>query len=102
MSHGSGFITLWDYGGFSTTFRVKSNGKQTDSSRVVNAASSASWSYDELYNYGFRDGDDCWVSADIEGGVTNHESGQNFTFSNPLNVQYHISGGLWNPSWNRD
>ncbi|KAF3051624.1 hypothetical protein E8E11_007573 [Didymella keratinophila] len=94
-------IKINNSGGFNCTFRVKSNGKQTESSSKKLMSQTATWTYEELIAAGFRDGDSCWVSCDIEAGVTNHESGNNFILD--LNageaLTYFIWGTTLNPSW---
>ncbi|KIY03338.1 uncharacterized protein Z520_00029 [Fonsecaea multimorphosa CBS 102226] len=96
----SGGISIDMWSAESGTFRVKTRNIQTDSSNTINAGGSTYWSYDDLINVGFKEGDSCWVSVDIDGGETNHESGNNFTLAQnwPI-LTYGLRGGLWNPSW---
>lgn len=93
-------VVLTNHGGFSCRCRVRtSNGRETQLSHDLSLGSSVEYSFDELVGYGFKEGDDCWVSADIDAGETNHESGRNFTLSWRTQASYSISGGVWNPSW---
>ncbi|KAK1922642.1 hypothetical protein DB88DRAFT_495810 [Papiliotrema laurentii] len=87
-------------GGVLGRTRVKTNGKETDQSRLLSSGTWAGWTYEELVGYGFKEGDSCWVSIDIEAGVTNHESGDNFTLtrSGPM-ASYSLGGSTWTPSW---
>lgn len=100
---GSGGIIINNFGGFSGRMRVKTSGKETDQSRMVDSAANTNWTYDELTAYGFKEGDSCWVSVDIAAGETNHESGDNFNLqkSAPM-LTYELRGGIWNPSWSLD
>jgi hypothetical protein len=81
--------------------RVKTNGRQTDQSRLLQMGTEAKWTYEELIGYGFKDGDSCWVSVDIDAGATNHESGDNFTLksSAPRAMYYELDDGPSTPSW---
>ena len=89
------------FSAMSGRMRVKGpDGKQTDQSRMMDAGAWTSWTLAELQGYGFNVGDSCWVSVDIAGGETNHESGDNFNLvDGGVMHTYELRGGIWNPSW---
>ncbi|GKZ25589.1 hypothetical protein AbraCBS73388_001231 [Aspergillus brasiliensis] len=94
MVDGSKGIKIDQNGGFSCRFRVKTNGKETPQSGTKLLGQQAIWQYDELINLGFHEGDNCWVSVDIDAGRTNHESGGNFILSGSAQMlTYELSGG---------
>ncbi|KAJ4413152.1 hypothetical protein N0V91_000126 [Didymella pomorum] len=102
MTSNSSGITVHNAGAFNCTFRVKSDGKETPSSTDKATGSTAVWSFDELTkDSGFKEGDNCWVSCDVNGGVTNHQSGGNFTLSKDTSqmLWYTVNGGTQDPSW---
>ncbi|RHZ70322.1 hypothetical protein CDV55_107500 [Aspergillus turcosus] len=74
MAAPSNGISLTNNGAFVCQFHVKTNGKETGLSGHKTNGQEAAWSYQDLISSGFKDGDNCWVSADITAGKTNHES----------------------------
>jgi hypothetical protein len=95
-------VGLYNWGGFSAQFRVKTSGRETELSRMVLSGDNTRFEHNDLINAGFKIGDSCWVSADVQAGETNHQSGGNFMFSEGGNlggVTYEIRGGAWTPSW---
>jgi hypothetical protein len=102
MPDTSSGIDVWNGGGFTCGFRVKtSGGRETPLSSSKFIGFDAKWSYDDLIGYGFKEGDNCWVSCDIDAGETNHESAGNFLLVKDAGVtlDYFVTGGVWNPSW---
>jgi hypothetical protein len=59
-------------------------------------------SFDDLAKNGFQEGEECWVSADIESGAKDHQSGQNFILAKDGGHQatYQLQGTASFPSWN--
>ncbi|KIV77827.1 hypothetical protein PV11_09607 [Exophiala sideris] len=102
MPDASNGIRLYNEGGFSCRFRVKTGGRDSSQSVTKAFGDNAVWGYDELIGEGFKEGDNCWVSCDIDAGETNHESGGNFLLVSGAGVRldYEVTGGVWNPSWN--
>ena len=92
------FVTVENWGGFSCQFRLKSPSGETDLSSTKDVGASAAWSYEELYNYKFKDGESCWASVDVSGGSKNHESGDNFDMDG-RNHLYQVHGTTLNPSF---
>lgn len=51
----------------------------------------------------FPDDASCWVSCDVAGGKTNHESGDNFTLTpDGSGCLYELKGTTLFPSWHLD
>jgi hypothetical protein len=94
-------VIIHNNGWFIGRMRVKTAGKDSNQSGLVSQWKGTSWTFSELASQGFKKGDDCWVSVDIEAGKTNHESGDNFTLEKGAAVTYDLTGGVWNPSWSK-
>lgn len=92
------FVQVENWGAFSCQFRLRGPSAETELSSTKDVGASASWSYQELYNYGFKDGESCWASVDVAGGSTNHESGDNFTMDGS-NHLYQVHGTTLDPSF---
>lgn len=90
-------------GAFSCWVYVKSGAHESSHSGLVDGGRDYDFSFDDLVRNGFQNGENCWMSADILGGVTNHQSGDNFTLSNTgFRGNYSLTGGSLNPSWHRN
>lgn len=92
-------ISVWEE--CSGRTRVKTDGRETQQVCEGFPGSPLNgWAYEELVHAGFNEGDSCWVSVDIDGGETNHQSEDNFTLKKFAPVaRYLLEGGPHNPSW---
>ncbi|KAH8165390.1 hypothetical protein CIB48_g2884 [Xylaria polymorpha] len=71
-------IRVENHGAYSGWVYVKASGKESRHSGLLNAGQDASFSFEDLYKNGFKVGDNCWMSVDVEAGPSDHESAENF------------------------
>ncbi|WP_437318469.1 hypothetical protein [Sorangium sp. So ce385] len=101
---GDSKVTVRHWGAFNMSFRVNCvnpDGTWKHSPYSANFAGGFGISKTiELTGLGIVDGANCWVTADISGGSSNHESGDNFTYkASGGTANYEMRGGTLTPSW---
>ena len=92
-------VVFHNQGGFDCSFSVQWNGGQTG--RTPTLSIDQTYTLDLTRYSNIPVGTSCWARCYVDGGP-NHDSGRNFNFSGATtgSVEYTISGGVDNPSFN--
>jgi len=90
-------IIFYNNGAFSCSFSIQWNGGESGRTGTVLANQSTRL---DLTRYNLGDATSCWARVYVYGGIT-HDSGRNFNFmrGDPNTVEYTITGGTLNPSF---
>jgi len=90
-------VIFHNQGGFDCNFSVQWDGGETDRTNILSIGQTTTLDL-KVYQH-IPNGQSCWARCYVFGGP-NHDSGRNFNYSHDAgSVEYTISGGTLNPSF---
>jgi hypothetical protein len=94
----AGTVIFHNQGGFDCSFSIQWDGGETGRTEILSIGQTTTLDLRRYAN--LSPGTSCWARGYVYGGP-NHDSGRNFNYDpNGGSVDYTISGGTLNPSFN--
>ncbi|EXL66521.1 hypothetical protein FOPG_17303 [Fusarium oxysporum f. sp. conglutinans race 2 54008] len=89
---------------FSCWVYVKSSAHESEHSGLLMTGQDYTFLFADLAKNGFQEGENCWMSVDVQAGKTNHESRENFNLAKDGGFMgtYSLTGGTLTPAWHRE